>query len=117
MGDYGIAFALIIVLILAVIAYAARRFLCATGAQLQGYWQTQVGDLFKIQAAPQNGGYAVVTTSGYLGADPNTAYALKLRGCRTVEIEFPSGTIRGKAGIDRRRLIWNRAPTWYRQGV
>lgn len=117
MGNYGAAFALVVVLILVVIAYTAYRFLCATGAQLQGHWLTQSGDLFKVQAAPQNGGYVVITTSRYLGADSNNTYPLRLRGCRSIEIEFPSGTLRGKVGFDRRRLIWSQAPTWYRQGL
>jgi hypothetical protein len=106
----------IIVLVLVVLVYAAFRLFCATGAQLAGFWSTPRGEFFEIRGRPGSG-CSVTTASGFLEAGPDRAYSVEMKGCRSVSIAFPAGVLRGRAGLDRRRIIWDGAPTWFRQGI
>lgn len=120
-NNAGAVFGLIVVMVMLVLAFFVVRIVCASRAQLVGYWTSPAGDLFEVFPAARRGGaaheYCVSTASGYMGAAADGAYPIRLRGCRTVSIHFPAGVLEGRVGFDRRRLIWGRAPTWYRQGV
>jgi len=109
--------ALILVLVLVVLLVcAALRLFCASGAQLEGYWSTPQGALFEVRVQP-GGGFSASTASKFLDAEPGRAYPVVRRGCRGAAIAFPSGALRGRVGLDRRRIIWDGSPTWFRQGV
>lgn len=108
----------LVVTLIAVLAWwLYRRTFCARKSALPGYWTSPAGELFEIFGGPQNGEYSITTASGFLGASPDKAYPLRVKGCRSVSIAFPAGTIRGRVGVDRRRLIWDNSQSWYRQGV
>jgi hypothetical protein len=122
----GLAFSIIIVLVLLVLVYAAFRLFCSTKGQIAGYWTSPDGDLFEVwrvaapagsPGAPQKGDYVVATASGFLGAATGGVYPVTKKGCRSVSIPFPNGELRGVVGLDRRRIIWDYAPPWYRQGI
>lgn len=123
----ALVFSIIIVLILLILLVCtAFRLLCSTKGQIAGYWTSSKGDFFEIcqldspppiPSGPQKGEYAVSTASGFLGAATDGVYPVTTKGCRTVSIPFPNGELRGRVGLDRRRIIWDRAPTWYRQGL
>ena len=108
-------FALVLVLVLLVLCYALVYIACATGRQLVGFWSSPRGALFEI--SPARRGYVLTTASGYLGAVDGTAYPVKMRGCRSIQLALPKGTLRGKIGFDKRRILWRHAPVWHRQGV
>lgn len=122
----GVIFSVIIVLVFVVLAFAAFRLFCSTPSQIAGYWSSPDGDLFEVRqrrraagspGGPRKGDYAVSTASGFLGATSGGAYPIAPKGCRSVSIPFPNGELRGRIGLDRRRIIWDSAPTWYRQGL
>ena len=113
-------FSIIIVLVLVILAYAAYRLFCASKGQITGYWSSTGGDLLEVfgpSRGTHHGEYLVATASGLLKADPDKAYPIKMKGCRSISIAFPAGVLRGRVGFDRRRIIWDRGLTWYRQGV
>jgi len=83
-----------------------------------GYWTSANGDLFELFLKDSHSNDAVVATASKLmGADSTKAYPLEMVGCRGITITFPQGTLKGRVGLDRRQIIWNQAPTWYRQGI
>lgn len=118
----GLIFSVIIVLIFTVLAFAAFCLFCSAPGQMAGYWSSSDGNLFEIYqllgsaGGPQKGDYAVSTASGFWGASTDGVYPIT-KGCRSVAILFPDGELRGRIGLDRRRIVWDRAPTWYRQGI
>ena len=125
-GTTGLAFSIIIVLVLLALVYAAFRLFCSTKGQIAGYWTSSAGDLFEIwrvsspggsPGGPQKGDYVAATASGFLGATTDGVYPVTKRGCRSVSISFPNGELRGRVGLNRRQIIWDNAPTWYRQGL
>jgi len=136
-GSTSVVFSIIIVLVLIVLVYAAFRLFCSTSAQVAGYWTSTDGDLFEVFAradgdlfevfaradaaggsgGPQKGDYVVASASGFMGASPTKMYPFTKKGCRSVSIPFPAGTLKGRIGLDRRRILWDYAPSWYRQGI
>ena len=117
----GLIFSIIVVLVLVVLVYAVFRLFCSATSRLVGYWSSPDGSLFEISRRAGNGShdeeYVVSTASGILGAASGERYPVSRRGCRSVSVAFPHGALQGRIGINRRRVIWNRAPAWHRQGV
>lgn len=122
----SLVFSCIIVLFFLVLVCATFCLFCSTLGQVAGYWTSPDGDLFEVwrvaapagsPGAPQKGDYVVATASGFLGAATGGVYPVTKKGCRSVSIPFPNGELRGVVGLDRRRIIWDYAPPWYRQGI
>jgi hypothetical protein len=108
----AIALAAVCALAAVLIFALARAYFCAPRGRLEGYWATPGGDLFEIR------GGRVATAAGVLGAEPGAAYTLRRTGCREVLAAFPRGELRGRVGLDRRKILWDGGePPWRRQGV
>ena len=111
----GLAAAAVLLVLAGVCLFCfAPRF--APRAWLVGYWSTLGGAFFEIAETPR-GGVSVTTASGFMGARPGESYPVVVKGCRSVFVRFPSGSLRGRLGLSRRRLVWKKAPAWLRQRV
>jgi hypothetical protein len=105
------------VLVAVAAAAAAGRFLCVSGGGVRGFWAAHSGAFFEVAAGPSAREFQVRTASGFWGAAAGAAYPGRIRGCRRVEVRLPAGLLEGRVSLNGRRIIWERSPVWYRQGV
>ena len=103
-----------VILLVIILCFSICRYV---RTKLAGFWNSADGFHFFMINKNTNGTYDVQTATRFLGSKPNVRYAITFSWCRGLEIVFPEGTLSGHMTLDRRTLIWDRFPTWYRQGV
>ncbi len=112
----SLVFSTVLVLVVLVLVAGAVRPFSVAEKDLVGYWAAPEGHLFELLlSAPDE--LRLATASGFHGAVPGETYRVVRRGFRRISAELPRATLRGRAGLDRRRILWDDAPTWYRQGL
>ena len=116
-------FIVLVVLVLAGMFSVVVGLFRVAPSQLVGYWSSPLGEFFelasnkRLQGCDRTVPLSAVTASGFMGAKPAKAYPVVLGPGRQISIRFPLGEVRGRVGIDRRRIIWESQGLWIRQGV